>query len=306
MSRKGNIIVFLKNTSDTIAKIIPENSRLYKNLMFLGLKITAKKRLSKKTSMRIDISVVEHCNLWCKHCWTFSPLADEIFMDVGEFDKDFKLLSKLTNGSMSDILLMGGEPLLHPKLTEIMDISRKYFRDTEILLLTNGILLEKQDKFFWESCRKNGIKVKITHYPIKINYDKINITAAQHNVEFGYWGQGKPPVKAMFKFPIDINGGHDANENWFYCHQANNCFMYKRGRIYPCSVISCIEHFNKFFGCKLTIQEDDYIEIKKVANIDEMLSFLAAPKPFCRYCNKLSVETGLKWELSQRDISEWT
>ena len=50
---------------------------------------------------------------------------------------------------------MGGEPLLHPKLTEIIDATRKILPSTRILLFTNGILIDKLNPNVWEILKKN-------------------------------------------------------------------------------------------------------------------------------------------------------
>jgi hypothetical protein len=61
---------------------------------------------------------VDHCNLNCKGCTAFSPVAEEKFMDVNMFERDCERLAELTGGKIELIDLLGGEPLLHPKINE--------------------------------------------------------------------------------------------------------------------------------------------------------------------------------------------
>ena len=42
----------------------------------------------------------------------------------------------------------------------------------------------------------------------------------------------------------------------------------------------------------------DFIDIYKAASAGEILSFLSAPIPFCRYCDIRHAENGVKWEVS--------
>jgi uncharacterized radical SAM superfamily Fe-S cluster-containing enzyme len=114
--------------------------------------------------LRFEIHVCEHCNLNCKGCGHFSPLAKKHFLDPAVFERDCRQLSKLSNRRVELIDLMGGEPLLHPQITKIFEIARMYFDDT-IQLVTNGILLEKQNDVFWESCRRQRIDILISRYP---------------------------------------------------------------------------------------------------------------------------------------------
>lgn len=76
------------------------------------------KEVRKKLQFNIDI--VNHCNLNCIGCGHFSPLATEYFLPVEEFKKDCERLNYLTNGDIERMEIMGGEPLLHPSIIEII------------------------------------------------------------------------------------------------------------------------------------------------------------------------------------------
>jgi MoaA/NifB/PqqE/SkfB family radical SAM enzyme len=76
------------------------------------------------------IRLTEHCNLNCAGCSAFSPLADEKFYDVEVFRNDCERLASLTGGKINQIIFAGGEPLLHPRITDFFDIARVYFSKT--------------------------------------------------------------------------------------------------------------------------------------------------------------------------------
>jgi MoaA/NifB/PqqE/SkfB family radical SAM enzyme len=307
--RKDHIVEFLRTISNFIIRFIPESSRCYRKIALLGLKLTEKKRLSKRKRMRLDIPIVDHCNLNCKYCATFSPIAEETFLDVQKTSLDLYKLSEITNGEIEDITLSGGEPLLHPKLIEIMEVVRKSFPCGEIIIITNGILLNKQPNEFWNVCRKNRINITITHYPIKLDFESLKDKAKKEAVSLGYWGAGwwgnNAPIKNMWTRPLDLNGTQDLEHSWKYCHEANNCIRLENGMIYPCVTIYSVRHFNKYFDTNMVVSPDDVLELDSVRNLDEILTFLSTPKPFCRYCKRKDITTGLKWEISKKEISEW-
>jgi hypothetical protein len=58
-------------------------------------------------------------------------------------------------------------------------------------------------------------------------------------------------------------------------------------------------------GGGFEITENDYIDIYKARNIDEVLDFFAKPAPFCRYCDFSKISFGRKWSVSERKLSEW-
>ena len=46
----------------------------------------------------IETHIVDHCNLKCRGCSHFSPLAGPYFKDYNEYIKEITQLSKLTDG----------------------------------------------------------------------------------------------------------------------------------------------------------------------------------------------------------------
>ena len=271
----------------------------------LDSKRQIKRRFTKKKKLSFEVSLVDHCNLNCRSCHAFAPLADEAYYDVQKLEKEFKRISELANGKIEFVRLLGGEPLLHPDLLEILDITGKYFEKKRIELITNAILLDKQSPDFWESCRKNNVKICITKYPINLPFEKIEKTGKKHGVEVRYFNlSSNNGVKKMTKPTINPDGG-DPTENFGLCPISNACTALDNGKIYHCSTISRIKYFNKYFNLDLNVCEEDYIDIYNVNSLDEILDFLCKPVPFCKYCDIKKWEYGHDWTVSKRNISEW-
>ena len=112
---------------------------------------------SKPTLNYFNVNLVEHCNLNCKYCDHFAPLAEEKYTDIKSLEKDLKRMSSLLN--INSVGLMGGEPLLHPNLVEILKMSRAVLKNTKLTIFTNGILLPKMDDLFWQTCFENKISM---------------------------------------------------------------------------------------------------------------------------------------------------
>jgi molybdenum cofactor biosynthesis enzyme MoaA len=158
-------------------------------LWLLYSKIRSIKRLKQRSSLRFDVHLVDHCNLHCKGCEHFSPLATKKFLDIETYKRDCSRLSELAvncnenNRGVTDISLLGGEPLLNPQTNDFIVITRKYFPIAEIRIVTNGILLPKQTELFWKCCYENNIEICISVYPIMIEYSAINILAKKYKVK---------------------------------------------------------------------------------------------------------------------------
>jgi hypothetical protein len=92
------------------------------------------------------------------------------------------------------------------------------------------------------------------------------------------------------------------------CWYANRCIHLREGRL-SCSVVSYINILNDaimsngVWGFETT--KNDYIDIYKAKSLDEILTFLAKPLPFCGYCDFSKITFGGKWAVSKKKLSEW-
>jgi hypothetical protein len=272
-----------------------------------------KERIPRK-ELYFEIHLTEHCNLNCAGCSHFSPIAKETYLDPVLFDRDMERLAQITNKKLTYIKLLGGEPLLHPECHKIMCIARKYFDKTAVILLTNGVLLTKQTEQFWKSARDNNVWIAISHYPIKLDLETIKKISAEYGVPCGYFKpeagicdfpSEKDKGQSMYKFRLDLQGRQNTNRPFLRCDWFNNCFTLRDGKLYTCFMVAHIKHFNEYFNKNLPVTEGDYIDIYKSKNVDEILTFLAKPIPFCRFCNINGLTRGHKWGISKKKISEW-
>lgn len=108
-----------------------------------------------KDKIRFIVDIVDHCNLNCKSCGHFSPLAPMSFLDIKSFEKDLFRLNELLNGKIHCLELMGGEALLHPQLEDFIKITAKYVTG-EKNLCANGVLLPKLPDKISLLSRKSG------------------------------------------------------------------------------------------------------------------------------------------------------
>lgn len=261
-------------------------------------------RSTPRPLLYFDVEIVEHCNLNCKSCASMSCLAEEEFLDIEEYERDINRLSILANGEMHHINILGGEPLLHPNVCEFLYLTRKSFPHGIIHLITNGLLLNKQNDDFWKSLRDSDITLAPTRYPVKVDYDIFENRARDEGVKYrlfgsqlqdGYW----------FHPTMDLSGWRNENHSFLHCWQANNCAVLDHGKIYPCPVVPNIRHFNKRFGTDLHVSEQDSIDIYQVDTVEQIMRFLAHAVPFCRYCNTFQ-NRQCSWALSKKEIGEWT
>ena len=256
-------------------------------------------------SLQFEVDIAMHCNLKCKSCHHFSPLAVPEVTDLGIFESDMIRMGELFQNYCDRIYLLGGEPLLNENIAAYLQVARVPFPKTKIELITNGLWLDKMEDNFWDALKENEIQVSVTKYPIAADYQKMKALCEEKSVLFEFFGS-EADDKHMSYYPLDCNGGQAANENFYVCNMANKCITLKAGKLYPCVVPPNIYHFNEYFGENLVVDERDGINIYQAKDKDQILEFLAKPIPFCRYCRVHERTYDNEWEFSQSRKEEWT
>ena len=283
-----------------------------KENIFLGvtkdiLSDVREKRMEYKSKplgkLQFEVDLVSHCNLNCKCCSQFSPIAEEYYLDMDVMRRDFEQLSRLFGGECQRIYLIGGEPLLHPKIVEAMHIARDNFVG-EICIFTNGILLRKQDELFYDVCKEKCIKIIVTKYPIDYDYEELKKYVENKGVEFEFFGNTSD-YKYMSNLGLDLSGTQDINTSFSFCWESNNCIKLKDGKLYTCTRPAAIERFNTFFGENLEVSPSDYVDIFKEENGTDILNRLARPIPFCKNCKIIHGRKAMDWGRSRKAIEEW-
>ena len=264
-------------------------------------KINFKRRA---TGVILEFPIVHHCNLNCAYCDHFASIAPVHKISVKDFQNDVKKISKITNGEIKEIWILGGEPLLHDEIDKIFEIARKYFKNTNIKMLTNGLLLDKQKDAFWKSCKNNNIKIVVENYIYnkeKINFEVIKEKLRRFNCLLSF----DSPKYQFRKMNLTKEKTHNINHRYNKC-QCKLWPILDNGKFYPCSVVNGVDKFfnKKFPDLAFPIAQKDVLDIHKINSMDELLEFYETPKEMCAHCNYFLSE-GEKWRLSKQEASEW-
>ena len=108
---------------------------------------------------RLDFNIAYACNLACKGCISLSDFDRKGVEDFDSVKEQIEQWSKMLNPKV--ITLFGGEPLLHPRLHEIIKHIRKAWSGATVRLITNGYLLKKHDPKQWFDYKPFEIQVSI-------------------------------------------------------------------------------------------------------------------------------------------------
>lgn len=274
-------------------------TKTIKNLMPNVLSDYILKKNKKRYLSQIEFHIVDHCNLNCAYCDHFTPLAPEWYADIDKILADFRQLKKIYD-NIGKIYVLGGEPLLHPNLLEIFKPLKEIFPDSEVTLITNGILLEKQEEIFWKTLSENRISLSMTKYPIKIDYEKFLKKCDDYNIK-SYFFAGER--NEMYSIQLNHKGDTNIEQAFNRCTR-KKCHFLRDGKLYLCTLTPNIPFLNNHFKLNFKIKNKDYIDIYKETSTTKINKFLKNPIPFCAYCPKSEWEK-VQYKISKKEIEEW-
>lgn len=249
-----------------------------------------------------SFQIVDHCNLACYACNVAAPIAKKKFMDFKNFSRDIELLHHAVGDRIKRLGITGGEALLHPECRSFLRKAREVFQNSQIELLTNGILLGSQSVDFWENLRDYNITINMTRYPVNYpDFDKvIYYTGNYHiNLQIGA-ADGK---KQSCYMPLK-----EKPTQKFYDYAMCPLYNFPRvidGRLYPCCLMTEVEHINSHFGTNIIVDNEDSLDLSTVHSYQEVQAFLHKPLHLCRYCDLRNREVKDGWIPSKREKSEW-
>ena len=89
-----------------------------------------------------NLTVSAVCNQHCPYCFIGDHLngsrAGQTFLEIGDFDARLDFLDR---SGIDQVRLLGGEPTLHPRFPELIELARA--RDHKIVVFTNGLMSEE-------------------------------------------------------------------------------------------------------------------------------------------------------------------
>jgi organic radical activating enzyme len=249
----------------------------------------------------LEIHLVDHCNLNCKACDHLSPIADQWFASPEVYFKDLKQLKKLFSG-IDKLSLLGGEPLLHPEVERFLVIARTIFPKSNILLMTNGILLDKMPDSFWTTCKKTSTEIALDVYPPYYKKEKQLLQLAKVK-------EVKIKYSRVHSFQAWLNLRGDSNPQLSFQKCAfRTTHQLKEGKLFVCVLPMVAHYFNKRFGTNLPTE--GCVDIHKSgltgwAIVDALSSGGFSTCKYCATGKKDLTRSSFEWSTSTRQMVEW-
>jgi hypothetical protein len=178
----------------------------------------------------LEAHVVDHCNLTCAECCSLSPYLPRWAVEPADLARDVAWAARVVAPRV--FKLVGGEPLLHPDLAELVRIVRASGVAPRVSITTNGLLLAAAPDALWEAV--DAITISLYPRPALADDEraKIRARAEQHGVELNW------KVQDDFVVMDRAEPSRDAAVNaavYDACWIRERCHMLRDARFYTCT-----------------------------------------------------------------------
>ena len=257
-----------------------------------------KELLYRMTTLYVEIQLCDRCNLDCAYCSHLSPVSKPVTISLETLEAECHRLARV---GVDEVNLMGGEPLLHPQVCEAIKLTRSILPNIKLIVSTNGLLLPRMSKDFWQCCRDNKVVLRITPYPKAKNgtwnYFKYVWLIRKNRVRMESTGW-------RFGFRHQLlseKAEYDATSNYLRCQL--HCTQVRDATLWPCAYVAYAFNLNNKFGTNFKTAAGDSLPLDGITATDLRL-WLLRTKPFCAHCGIKDAQR-ITWRRSQYTRDEW-
>jgi hypothetical protein len=226
----------------------------------------------------LEAHITDHCNLKCRQCCSLSPFLPPYCVEPEELRRDLRLARRVLAPGI--FKLVGGEPLLHPRLLDCLRVTRQSEIAPVVSVTTNGLLLGKMPEEFWRLLDAMTLSV----YPQPRIPDDlmhhIRVKTAEHDVALN--------VKVQDRFQhmtLDAPRDDRAETRTIFetCWLRHRCHMLREGRFYLCTRPA---HFDTFYHTQAFSEQDGIVLDEDPGLADKLLAYVRAGEPLksCELC----------------------
>ena len=254
--------------------------------------------LYRMTTLYCEIQLCDRCNLDCAYCSHLSPVSKPVKISLETLEAECRRLAKV---DINEVNLMGGEPLLHPQVCDAIKITRSILPNIKLIVSTNGLLLPRMGKDFWQCCRDNKVVIRITPYP-KVEKGTWNYFKYVWLIKKNFVRMESTGWRFGFRHQLlSEKAEYDATSNYLRCQL--HCTQVRDATLWPCAYVAYAFNLNNKFGTNFKTAAGDSLPLDGITATDLRL-WLLRTKPFCAHCGIKDAQR-ISWRRSEYARSEW-
>jgi GTP 3',8-cyclase len=225
----------------------------------------------------LEAHVVDHCNLTCAQCCSLSPHLPAWSVVPADLERDLERAASVLQPRI--FKLVGGEPLLHPSLVELVRVVRRSGIAPAISITTNGLLLGRSPDALWAEVDAMTISLypKPALSPAAIA--AIETRAARFEVALN-WKRQTHFVQMDRTQPCE--SASETAALFDDCWLRERCHMIRAGRFYMCTRPPHLASYLQRDFTEDGIALDDGPELR-----ERLLHYLRRAQPLdaCTHCH---------------------
>lgn len=257
----------------------------------------------------VYLEITTMCTLACKLCIAKIPYyKSHEHVEFKYIKKDIEKLFEVYD-YIEKLDISGGEPLLYPNLSEVLNEALKYKNKIgKIRLITNGTILPSGDVI--DVMKANSKMELVLDDYGKLSSKKIEILELAQNNDIHIRYNCYTGDKQFCEGFIDLGKFNDRNYNketlqaiYDKCHNANYmCLALKKGKLYQCihSLVACELGYCTFDDTLECDLYDDSLTIAEKRNI--LSKYGTRPVKACQRCNGFDSENGKRFPAADQII----
>lgn len=239
-------------------------------------------------ALTIDIPVTDACNLQCEACThRASLLKNAKPRPIEKIEEDLRELARLSSSLPLTVYLLGGEPLLHPALPEIVRLAHAILPTARRCITTNMVLYHNGSALEEAMLETHTVLRYSDYEALRPAVAPKLKRAATAGLEVELSGESP----ALFNFYKLTEEASQCIATHRYC-RIQFCPVLRDGEIWLCGHFGYTPAVNEAYGTHVPISKYDSVKLQDLCSLDELLVLLSMPHPGCKHC---SVEIGKKW-----------
>ena len=224
----------------------------------------------------IEFATTDFCNLNCKGCARFAPLANKEIYNHEEVKNSFRRLKKYIS-HINMIRILGGEPFLDPDIEDYFVFLRELYPYSEIRVVSNGLLLQSTKAETFAAMRDNNVGLDMSYYPpLSERIDTIREKLGQEGIDY------KIESGEVFYKSFNLCSDDNVRQKKEECRQW--CISLRNGFIYPCATSATVDYFKKTFSVNIPSNEGMDL-FGETMSTERIKDYLSKPIGLCRYCD---------------------
>lgn len=227
----------------------------------------------------LEIQITDSCNLNCKGCSHCAGIIKkQHHVPLEFFQSDLKRMKELVP-QITKIRILGGEPLLNPKLEDYFIYARSVYPESDIRITTNGTLILTKGETFFQKLHAYKIGLDISVYPPVLKHlEEIKEILRRYKVKYKC-------TETIQKFAkrISLDGKSEIEQTFYSCN-SKWCNFLREGVLSLCPAPIILEWLAKHFDFQVDTNAGKLDLYDPLLVGEHVVKFLNSPNPVCRYC----------------------